>query len=224
MTGSINEQYGKFATTSRLVSCLIIENLASAYYYPCEDQQLTGLCLVLRTSPESRVDNINAHENKQEAEELSLQDLLAIVPLRGSPELDTTAKPLQLQNNVQCSKIELVDPWDMLAPHIYGSTTSNKAVPNITENNGVLVKGQENSVYTQVTKALNAVGLIKEGQSIVDHYDAVQLWNQFAKDSGVSDTVDSKDIAAEVDNSIRHQSKIFIIYSFIISHQSYDKG
>ncbi|KAG2224869.1 hypothetical protein INT45_008051, partial [Circinella minor] len=198
MTLSINEQYGKFATTSRLISCLIIENLASAYYYPCADQQITGLCLVLRASRESQVDNINGNKDKQ-AKEVSLQDLLAVVPLRGIPELDTTAKPLRLQDNVQCSKIELVDPWDMLAPHIYGSsTTSDKDIPTTAK--------EESLVYIQVTKALNAVSLIKERETIVEHYDAVQLWNQFAQDSGVSDTVDSKDIAAEVANSIRHQT------------------
>ncbi|KAI9272746.1 IucC family-domain-containing protein [Phascolomyces articulosus] len=196
MTKSINESYGKFATTSRLISCLIIENLATAYYYSCpssEQQQLIGLCLVLRTGRDSRDHNNNS--NKEQDAMKNLHDLLAIVPLRGIPELDTTATPLALkQGTIQCPKIELLDPWDMLAPHIYGPSTANN------------IPSSENSVYNQVKRTLDTMGLLEQGQSIVDNYDAVQLWNQFASDSGVSETEDSKQIAAEVGNSIIHQT------------------
>ncbi|KAI7861275.1 hypothetical protein BDF14DRAFT_1872144 [Spinellus fusiger] len=40
-----NTQYAKFATTSRLISCLVMETLVAAYYIPCGD---TPVCLLVR--------------------------------------------------------------------------------------------------------------------------------------------------------------------------------
>ncbi|KAI9497663.1 IucC family-domain-containing protein [Zychaea mexicana] len=187
-----NSQYGKFATTSRLISCLIIENLATAYYYSCpeEEQQMVGLCLVLRTRRDSR-DEDEKHTS------LTTKDLLAVVPLRGIPELNSSeAAALTLPNGVQCPKIELLDPWDMLAPHIFGLYCDDSS-PNPKHSQGV---------RTLVTKALETIGLLKEDQDIMVGYDAVQLWTKFSRDYGVSETEDSKAIASEVANSIIHQT------------------
>ena len=185
----VNSHYGKFATTSRLISCLVIENLAPAYFYPSQDQDgITGLCLVsrVRNSPGDAIQHDTIGPR-------SIEDFLAVVPLRDTPALDET-NGITL-NGILCPKIALVDPWDML-PHIFGFSKTPSTIESSQE------------VHNQVVRILAKIGF--QGESLVDGYDAVQLWSQFARDYGVADTSDAKDIAAEVGNSILHQSKILL--------------
>lgn len=115
----------------------------------------------------------------------SRRDLLAAVPLRGYPELGVKET---VWNGVQGYKVELVDPWDML-PQIYAPSDR-----------------VQNAYQTSNTSVKQVVQQLWQDLQVLDGYDAVALWLDFAKDYGVNDKLSSQ-IAAELESSIIHQSK-----------------
>ncbi|KAI9496318.1 IucC family-domain-containing protein [Zychaea mexicana] len=192
-----NPYYGKFATTSRLVACLVSEGLVNAYYCPQEPQQqqqqgqdgtITGLCMLMRIRG-------SADKIKLSSARVSSLDnnVLTVIPLRGVPELDMGKKTTV--NGVQCYKIGLVDPWDML-PHIY----SPQAYVNNTFPNTL---ADSETIYRQVIQNLTKLGF--RDAALADGYDAVQLWQQFAHDFGVTDKLTDL-IASELASSMIHQT------------------
>lgn len=170
-----NRHYGKFATTSRLISCMVTEGLVTAHFVPHTSTSIVGLCLILR-------------KNKE---------LLVAVPLRGLPELD--AEETTELNGIQCTKIELVDPWDML-PYIYAPKTEGRQgtapSPSLTDATSVL------ATVTEIFKRVNV-----HVDTLVDDYDAVELWNQFAQDYGVDNKELIQVLSDELASSMNHQSK-----------------
>ena len=187
-----NSHYGKFATTSRLVACLVSEGLVSTYFCPRKYDAMVGLCIMVRVSGNGPAKPLTS--------QVELSDILAVVPLRGLPELDANTS-VQV-NGVKCTKIGLVDPWDML-PHIYS--------PNAATFPAVLSDSEV--VYRQVIAALSDMGICNA--SLNDGYDAVQLWQQFAHDFGVTDKLTDQ-LASELASSMLHQSKLFF---FCYYHQ-----
>ncbi|KAI7869191.1 hypothetical protein BDF14DRAFT_1785851 [Spinellus fusiger] len=176
-----NTQYAKFATTSRLISCLVMETLVAAYYIPCGD---TPVCLLVRPNCQ-----VNLSVN------LRLSDVLAVVPLRGLPILSTAPGSCITLKEVQCPRIELIDPMDML-PHIYSISMQETQTISTTD---VLCE-----------KVYNALCVLKEdfsfsASSLIDHYDAVQLWTQFAFDFNVDPHL-REEIGEELKSSIVHQN------------------
>ncbi|KAI9282555.1 IucC family-domain-containing protein [Sporodiniella umbellata] len=97
-----NEHYASFATTSRLVTCLVSEALVPVYFVPSADNELVGICALLRPTVKN-------------TEKLGLDDILTVVPLRGLPVLNQHSV---LLNGIRCSQVDLVDFLDM-EPHIY---------------------------------------------------------------------------------------------------------
>ncbi|KAI9479599.1 hypothetical protein BDB00DRAFT_879245 [Zychaea mexicana] len=75
-----NAYYGKFATTSRLIMCLILEGYVTAYFIDEPDRtvDIAGVCLVLRRVSDP-------------ATSIVIDDIHAIVPLRATPELSASA-------------------------------------------------------------------------------------------------------------------------------------
>ena len=176
-----NVHYGKFATTSRLIACLVTEGLVKAYLVPSSSDDIVGACLVMRQTP---------HDDK----------LLVAVPLRGLPELNQQEHIVR--NGIRCPRIELVDPWDMV-PFIYAPSSSKKDVtiaplPALQPESGAALKS--------ITNLLNSVNVLSSDNTLVDNYDAVQLWEQFAQDYGVADDLVEL-ISSELASSIEHQSK-----------------
>ena len=191
-----NSHFGKFATTSRLVACLVSESLVNAYFCPSNkneqegtDNVIMGLTLLLRNR--GSADKIELSSSSS----LSINDILAVIPQRGFPELDMKTKVNV--NGVQCYKIDLADPWDML-PHIYSPQLSSSHTTPAT-------LPDSESVYRQVIQVLTTMGCQGEF-SLVDGFDAVQLWQQFAHDYGVTDKLTDL-IASELASSMLHQSK-----------------
>lgn len=173
-----NRHYGKFATTSRLISCMVTEGLVTAHFVPYtrSSDAIVGLCLILR-------------QNKE---------LLVAVPLRGLPELHTE-QTTEL-NGIQCPKVELVDPWDML-PYIYAPKTQerqgNAPSPWLMDAADVL------ATVTEIFKDVDV-----HVDTLVDDYDAVELWNQFAQDYGVDNKELIQVLSEELASSMNHQSKL----------------
>ncbi|KAG2216433.1 hypothetical protein INT45_002314 [Circinella minor] len=189
-----NTHFGKFATTSRLVACLISESLVNAYFCPYKkneqegtDDVIVGLTLLLRTRGSTEKIELSSST-------LSINDILAVIPQRGVPELDTKTKVMV--NGVQCYKIDLADPWDML-PHIYSPQLSSSHTTPAT-------LPDSESVYRQVIQVLTTMGC--QGKiSLADGFDAVQLWQQFSHDYGVTDKLTDL-IASELASSMDHQT------------------
>ncbi|KAI9282553.1 hypothetical protein BY458DRAFT_467836 [Sporodiniella umbellata] len=101
-SGQKNDLYASFATTSRLVTCLVSEALVPVYFVPSADNELVGICALLRPTVKN-------------TEKLGLDDILTVVPLRGLPVLNQHSV---LLNGIRCSQVDLVDFLDM-EPHIY---------------------------------------------------------------------------------------------------------
>lgn len=153
------------------------EGLVTAHFVPytSSSSSIVGLCLILR-------------KNKE---------LLVAVPLRGLPELD--AEETTELNGIQCPKIELVDPWDML-PYIYAPKTQGRqgTAPSswMTDAMSVL------ATVTEIFKHVNV-----HVDTLVDDYDAVELWNHFAQDYGVDNKELIQVLSDELASSMNHQSK-----------------
>ncbi|KAF7727683.1 hypothetical protein EC973_007238 [Apophysomyces ossiformis] len=181
-----NLHYAKFATTSRLIACLVSEALVQAYYVPTPDT--LGICVLLRPHviEENKIPTL-----------LCLSDILAVVPLRGLPIL-STPRVTATWNGVVCTRIELVDSLDML-PHIY-SLSEVKT--------DIALSSTRDEVYATLIKICQKDIDIAEATHLVDGYDAVQLWNQFSKDLGVNAKLQAL-IAQELDSSITHQNHTY---------------
>ncbi|KAG0171015.1 hypothetical protein DFQ30_001634 [Apophysomyces sp. BC1015] len=182
-----NLHYAKFATTSRLIACLVSEALVQAYFVPAPDK--FGICVLLRP---------HVAEETATPTSVRLSDILAVVPLRGLPIL-STPRIDATWNGVRCSRIDLVDSWDML-PHIY---TLSEAKTEL-----VALSPTRDEVYATLSKiCLNDFPTFESSQ-LVDGYDAVQLWSQFAQDLDVNNKLRDV-IAQELDSSIAHQNHTY---------------
>lgn len=184
----INEHYAKFATTSRLVACLTSEALVPAHFVPAilPSDEFVGLCLLLR--PVKKEEHIPSS--------VTIDSILAVIPLRGMPIFDNTI--IAHWNGITCPRIDLVDSVDM-QPHIYNVVSLGSAI------------NHEDSVYQTLKSVIS--GEIEKFQ-LVDGYDAVSLWNNFATDFEVSDKL-IQQIGQELASSISFQSKIFLLYMYV---------
>ncbi|KAI8337933.1 IucC family-domain-containing protein [Chlamydoabsidia padenii] len=183
-----NAHFAKFATTSRLISCLVSESLVKAIYVPCHDMSnIKGLCLLLRPQRQTIT---------------GLQDLLAVIPLKGVPILDDTTFLVQ---DIKCANVILVDGWDML-PHIYSPTaTPLQSVDTLTFS----PVAHAETTTKAVAETLSSLLLAKVGtHQLLDGYDAVQLWTQFASDFGVNEKL-LQLISQELDSSMLNQAHTY---------------
>jgi hypothetical protein len=95
--GSSSAERASFATTARLLSCLVTESLVRAIFVPLLWSDCVGLGVVLKAP----VATISTHNCKQE------DDVLAIVLLRHVPVLKTDC------DEPRGKEIGLLDPLDM---------------------------------------------------------------------------------------------------------------
>ncbi|KAG1462348.1 hypothetical protein G6F56_005538 [Rhizopus delemar] len=170
-----NEHYASFATTSRLVTCLVSEALVSVYFVPSKsnDGQFIGVCLLLRPTV-------------KESQSINAGDILTAVPLRGLPVLNSKNVVL---NGVSCPQIDLVDFLDML-PHIYSVEYGQSKVTDNT---------QKKTLETLAT-VLNE----PKEFSLVDGFSAPQLWERFADDLEINSKL-REQIGQELASSIAFQ-------------------
>lgn len=177
-----NQHYASFATTSRLVACLTSESLVPAYFVPSTEGVILGLCLLLRP---------NSVKEDEIPTTVNIDDVLAVVPLRGLPIIDNTK--MARFNGIACPRIDLVDGLDML-PHIYSID--------------IQAKPSSNSITTHTKQTLSTILQTQSKFELVDSYDAVQMWDRLATDLNVNSKL-KEQIGQELGSSILFQSKFF---------------
>ncbi|KAI8139331.1 IucC family-domain-containing protein [Fennellomyces sp. T-0311] len=185
---SKNSYYGKFATTSRLISCLILDGLAPAYFYPwsVDNDKIVGLCLLFCKLPP---------EPTSSTPDDWFENILAVIPLRGVPSLSSTNATIL--NGTRCPRIELLDPWDMTS-HVYGLSKSSLSTTSVT-----LPDSKLN--YIQVAEALSRIGLQGYQDLLKDGYDAIQVWKRFLKITGCKEQPGAEPIAFQLANTMMNQ-------------------
>ncbi|KAI8089336.1 IucC family-domain-containing protein [Halteromyces radiatus] len=180
-----NTHYAKMATTSRLIACLVSESLVKAIFVPSDDPTMKGLCILLRP---------------QKSTLTSLNDILAIVPLRGVPIIDPS--PFLIQG-MKCANVILVDGWDML-PHIYTPTMESTKTTHLLP---PVINAK--ATTDAVAKKLSSLLLHPiDSQQLLDGFDAVQLWTQFATDFNVNEKLIQL-ISQELDSSMLYQAHAY---------------
>ena len=90
-----------FATSSRLLSCLVTESLVRALYFNIEGFEAIGICVILSGS-------VSARSAPPLEVSYELQDVFAVVPLRHIPVFKHDSSDPRGQ------EIGLLDPLDML--------------------------------------------------------------------------------------------------------------
>jgi hypothetical protein len=102
MASSSSAERASFATTARLLSCLITESLVRAIFVPLQWPDCVGIGVVLKAP----IATIPTHDCKRE-------DVLAIVLLRHVPVLKTDADSGSSDEPRAGKEIGLLDPLDM---------------------------------------------------------------------------------------------------------------
>ena len=102
---SSSAERASFATTARLLSCLVTESLVRAVFVPLQWSDCVGIGVVLKAA------TIPAHNCKRE------DDVLAIVLLRHVPVLktdfDSVSSDREHHGSGNVKEIGLLDPLDM---------------------------------------------------------------------------------------------------------------
>lgn len=188
-----NQHYASFATTSRLVACLTSESLVPVFFVPSTEEDLEGVCLLLRPK--------TVQDEQDIPTKVTVDDILAVVPLRGLPIINNAS--VAILNGVQCPRIDMVDGLDMLS-HIYSIDT--------------YTKDAKCSVITEATKKTLMTVLGSSSQfSLRDSYSAEHLWDRFATDLEVNGKL-KEQIKQELGSSIIFQSKTFLIFFLLGLH------
>ncbi|KAL0581468.1 hypothetical protein V5O48_000622 [Marasmius crinis-equi] len=90
-----------YATSARMLSCLVTESLVRALYFPIEGFEATGICVILSGSVSSR-------QPLPLEESYELRDILAVLPLQHIPIFKYD------RSDPRGREIGLLDPMDML--------------------------------------------------------------------------------------------------------------
>ncbi|KAI9275524.1 IucC family-domain-containing protein [Phascolomyces articulosus] len=198
-----NTRYGIFATTSRLISCLILEDLVTAYFIPttgfdnddANSKGVVGFCLIFGlgyiedTTTASL--SISKNQGHYSATDKSANDnLYAAIPLQGLPQLNLKNCTHIGSSTVSYYKIENLTPWDILAPFIFGIATHtiSRNDKKHNETNDTRSTAQPNNMayyIFEVIRSTLGAEIISSIDSIIDCYDATQLWERFAVDYDV---------------------------------------
>lgn len=165
--------YANFATASRLVSSLVSEGLYSAYFLPvastpqsCSSSlaPLLGIALLLRHAP--------GHERLEPAAFSS--NVLLIAPLRSLPVLHPKEAIFSASGSRCFPRIELVDPWEMIAPHLF---TLHKSIANGGQklpNSTTVGNGHYHEAL--IHAIAGASGTSADTIRIEHGLDAIQIW------------------------------------------------
>ena len=162
--------YANFATASRLVASLVSEGIYRAYFLsiasafqPCSSNSsslapFVGVALLLHHVPvNERLEPATLHSN-----------VLLIVPLRSLPILHPTEAILSASGSHFLPRIVLVDPWEMIAPHLF-TLQSQRLHDSVATGNG-----QHHEALIHVLA--DASGARADTIRIEYGLDAIQLW------------------------------------------------
>jgi hypothetical protein len=87
-----------FATSARLLSCLVTESLLRALYFPVHGSEANGICVILT----------NGVSSKPPPQSYVSEDIFAVIPLYHIPILKHDG------SDFRAKEIALLDPLDMM--------------------------------------------------------------------------------------------------------------
>ncbi|KAF8419523.1 hypothetical protein EV426DRAFT_567368 [Tirmania nivea] len=161
--------YANFATASRLVASLVSENLCRAYFLPVASSAssftpLVGIALLLRHVP----------DNARFGPATLFSNVLLAVPLRSLPILHPSKAILSASGSRCLPRIELVDPWEMIAPHLFTIHNSIANGDQMPCDSKAVENGQYHEVLIRIL--VDASGTGANTIRIERGLDAIQLW------------------------------------------------
>ncbi|KAH9481478.1 NRPS-independent siderophore synthetase rfs [Psilocybe cubensis] len=179
----IPQDRAQFATTARLLSCLVTESLTPAFYIPQRNPTHGGFAVILKGGRSF---------NKS----LAANDILALVPLHHPPIINPETK-----TDVAAAEIGLLDPLDMM-PMVFETEEFPPEEPQqdrCLSNPCIAIM----SSLLEMLKYVCAIHL--EEYQIRLSSDALSIWNKFA----ISQNLDREiqmDIAQELSSSVKWQA------------------
>lgn len=177
-----SREKAQFATTARLLSCLVTESLVRAFYQPVKVPQAAGFAIILNGEPPSYPDQSTIRPD----------EILAIVALHHPPVF----KPDGV--NLFGKEIGLLDPLDMI-PFVLETGGSHCAQPG----GGFPEYAELVAAFLDVLRVGKCVQL--EKNTIHKSAGTISVWNKFAISHNVDGTVQA-DIAQEFSSAIKWQA------------------
>ncbi|RDB25516.1 Uncharacterized protein y4xN [Hypsizygus marmoreus] len=167
-----------FASTARLISCLVTESLLRGLYLPIRGFEATGICVLLTSQVSSEVPQ-RAYDAK---------DILAVVPLRHVPLFRHDG------TDDRGKDISLLDPLDMM-PLVF------EVYPDGIES----VEIEHVDLSTAITRTLSGPGWqISPSTTLLPSKSPVSIWEKFGSSIGLDDTL-LKEISDEFSSSVKWQ-------------------
>ncbi|TFK40141.1 IucC family-domain-containing protein [Crucibulum laeve] len=166
-----------FATTARLLSCLVTESLARAVYYPLTGFEATGICVILSG---------NAAVDKPLYQS---QDILAVIPLSQVPIFKHDG------TDHRGREIGLLDPLDMM-----------KFVFEIPNGEGLKTDAmaEHSDLIDAILSALASPGWAVSTTTLTLSQSPTSIWSKFADAISLESAL-SMDIASELESAVKWQ-------------------
>ncbi|THU85116.1 hypothetical protein K435DRAFT_732522 [Dendrothele bispora CBS 962.96] len=172
-----------FATSARLISCLVTESLVRALYYTFEGFEATGFAVLL-------AGDVSSKPPRTLDEAYTSKDILGLVPLRYVPVFKHDG------SDPRAKEIGLLDPLDMLA------------LVFEVEENGIPMAEHADLSKALLSKLSGPGWSLSSSTSLVASKDPLSLWYKFAKSFHVEEAM-IKDIADEFESAVRWQTYSF---------------
>lgn len=182
---SSSAERASFATTARLLSCLVTESLVRAIFVPLQWSDCVGIGVVLKAP----IATIPTHNCKQE-------DVLAIVLLRHVPVLKTDSESSASDEPRAGKEIGLLDPLDMFPSVLVISRDGESSENELRQD--VLLSAIRR-VFSSPCWSFPEQTIIKELT------DPLVLWDAFATTIDL-DPATRSDISDELASSVRWQT------------------
>ncbi|KAI9509795.1 IucC family-domain-containing protein [Russula earlei] len=175
-----------FATTARLLSCLVTESLVRAIFIPCRWSDCVGIGVVLKAP----ISAIPAHNCKS----YSPGDVLAIIPLKHVPVIKTDS------NDLRGQEIGLLDPGDIFPLVVMTSGAGDGDL------NGNELPVRQSDLLSEIRRALSEPGWSFPRSALIkETHDPLILWDSFAAGLDLDPAIRS-DISDELASAVRWQA------------------
>lgn len=186
-----------FATTARLLSCLVTESILRALYFPIHGFEANGICVILNNDVSSEPPALQPYVSK---------DIFAVIPLHHAPVFKHDG------TDSRAKEIALLDPLDMM-PVVFEVDPSGTRPPD-TEVLSLILLCQyyrlrlpkSIDLSETILNVLSGPGwIIPKSTQLFTSRGPVSLWEKFGTSVGLQDAL-LKEISAEFDSSVKWQS------------------
>jgi len=186
-----------FATSARLLSCLVTESLLRALYIPIRGFEGNGICVILNSNVSSEPPSPQPYTSK---------DIFAVIPLYDVPVFKHDG------TDPRAKEISLLDPLDMM-PLVF------QVDPNGMENTDMnvllsfscqspipdLLFPQYIDLSDIILNVLSGPGwALSKSTPLFTSQSSVSLWEKFGMSIGLQDAL-LKEISAELESSVKWQ-------------------